>query len=144
MVCMMLGMVLKSCAAPHGGAARSASAAGRRWTPSGGHHLMTCNKTAALNAAHTRLQESVSVFSQIPYTTRVASTRATGFPHEKPVRGKKAAVTTVHAPTLHGPRHHEREGVSALALAAEGGDVRCSAKSVEQRRGESSLASAQS
>ena len=107
---------------------------------------MTCNKTAALNAAHTRLQESVSVFSQISYTTRVAQTRAAGFPHEKPVRGKKAdiAVTTVHAPTLHGPRLHERGGVSALALAAAGGDVRCSAKSVEQRRGDSSLASAQS
>ena len=79
---------------------------------------MTCNKSASFNAAHTCLQERVSSFAQIPNVTRVASTRRMGFPHEKPVGGKKddLAVIILHSPTPHAPRIHARDGVSALCI----------------------------
>ena len=116
-VCMMVGMQAKGCVASPGGAAPPCAGCGKP-VDTGGHHLMTCNKTAAFNAPHSRVQDTVSGFAQIPNTTRVASTKGTGLPQEKPVDGKKAdlAVTVVHAPTLHGPRLHEREGVSGLCI----------------------------
>jgi hypothetical protein len=79
---------------------------------------MTCNKPAAFNAAHICVQGCFSTFASISNVTKVASTRMTGLPHEKPVGGKKAdlAVTVVHSPTLGGPRLHDHDNVSALCL----------------------------
>ena len=96
--CMMLGMKVKGCAAPPGGAAPPCVGCGKP-VDSCGHHLMTCNKTASFNAAHGRVQDTVSGMAQISNTTRVASTLGAGLPQEKPVGGKKAdiAVTVVHA-----------------------------------------------
>ena len=70
------------------------------------------------SAASPPLIERVSSFAQIPNVTKVACTRRTGLPREKPVGGKKSdlAVTVVHSPTLNGPRIHARAGVSALCI----------------------------
>jgi len=113
-VCMMLGMEVKSCVAPPRGVAPPCFGCGKL-VDAGGHHLMTCNRSAAFNAAHICLQERVSSFAQIPIVTKVASTRRTGLPHEKPVWEKKSdlAVTVVHPPHAQrtaDPRSRRRVG----------------------------------
>ena len=117
LVCMWMGMEVKSCVALPGGGAPSCFGCGKQ-VDTGGHHAMACNKSAAFNAAHIRVQDTLTTFAKVSDTTRVASTTRTGLPHEKPVGGRKAdiAVTVVRAPTKHGCRLHEREGVSALCL----------------------------
>jgi len=120
LVCMMMGMEVRKCVAPPGGAAPSCLGCGKP-VDVGGHHLMKCNRSAAFNAAHICVQDCFSGFAHISNVTKVASTRKTGLPHEKLVGGKKSdlAVTDYNSPTLNGPRPHAR-AVSALCIDVTG------------------------
>jgi hypothetical protein len=116
LMCMMMGMEVRRCVAPPGGVAPSCLGCGKQ-VDRGGHHLMTCNKMAAYNAAHSLVQDAFSGFAHISNVTKVASTRKAGLPHEKLVGGRKSDLAvTVYNPPTSNPRLHARAGVSALCI----------------------------